>query len=145
MRTLTGSALAVNNWAMWWLRRDKDCIALVVAWAVLLQSAILSFSFGLHASAYAAAPDQTAVLCSVQGAVADGQLPAEHNQQHDLACCTFACRLACGSVAGGMLADDARVPLPGSAILLVEAPRTDAIPPHDADLLSAQPRAPPLA
>ena len=130
---------------MGWLRRDKDCIALVVAWALLLQSAILSFSFGLHASAYAAAPNQTAVLCSVQSAVADGQLPAEHHQQHDLACCTFACRLACGSVAGGMLSDDARVRLPGSAVLLVEAPCTDAIPPHDADLLSAQPRAPPIA
>lgn len=130
---------------MGWLRRDKDCIALVVAWAVLLQSAILSFSFGLHASAYAAAPDQTAVLCSVQGAVANGQLPAEHNRQHDLACCTFACRLACGSVAGGMLADHVRVPLPGSVAILVEAPRTDAILPHGADLLSAQPRAPPLA
>jgi hypothetical protein len=130
---------------MGWLRRDKDCIALVVAWALLLQSAILSFSFGLHASAYAAAPDQAAVFCSVQGAVADGQFPAEHHQQNDLACCTFACRLACGSVAGGMLADDARVPLPGSAVLLVEAPRTDAIPGLGADLLSAQPRAPPPA
>ncbi|MGH6793347.1 MAG: DUF2946 family protein [Methyloceanibacter sp.] len=116
-----------------------------MAWALLLQSAILSFSFGLHASAYAAMPDQTAVLCSVQGAVVDGQLPAEHHQQHDLACCTLACRLACGSVAGGMLADHVRVPLPGSVAILVEAQRIEAIPGHGADLISAQPRAPPLA
>ena len=35
---------------MAWLRRDKDCIALVVAWELLLQAAILSFASGVHAA-----------------------------------------------------------------------------------------------
>jgi hypothetical protein len=130
---------------MGWLRRDRDCIALVAAWALLLQSAILSFSFGLHASAFAASPDQTAVLCSVQGAIADGPLPAEHRHQHDLACCTLSCRSACGGHMGGVLADNVRVPLPGTAVILAAAPEAETILPDSAALSAAQPRAPPLA
>ncbi|MGV1015263.1 MAG: hypothetical protein ACOYB4_09865, partial [Methyloceanibacter sp.] len=122
----------------------KDCIALVLAWALLLQSAILSFSFGLHASAFAAGPGEDIVLCSVRGEAPDGPLPVSHHQP-DMACCILACRMACHAGVGGILAAEARVPLPGSAAILVEAPRHDAAQPHSAGLLTAQPRAPPLA
>jgi hypothetical protein len=128
---------------MGWLRRDKDCIALVAAWALLLQSAILSFGFGLHAAAFS--PGETIVLCSARGAVVDHQRPVERHQAHDWACCATSCRLACSAAAGGVLADAARVPLPGSAAILAEAPLAEAGSSNAADVLSAQPRAPPLA
>jgi hypothetical protein len=130
---------------MGWLRRDRDCIALVAAWALLLQSAILSFGFGLHASAFAASPDQTAILCSVQGTIANGQAPAEHRHEHDLACCTLSCRSACGGHSGGVLADNVRVPLPGSAVILAATPEAETILPAGAEHEAPQPRAPPLA
>jgi hypothetical protein len=39
---------------MGWLRRDKDCIALVVVWALLLQAALLSLASAAHAATLAA-------------------------------------------------------------------------------------------
>ena len=52
---------------MGWLRRDEDCIALVVVWALLLQAAILSFTSGVHAATLASGG--SIVLCTARGAV----------------------------------------------------------------------------
>ncbi len=79
------TALAVNNWTMGWLRRDKDCIALVVAWALLLQSAILSFTLRRCTPRRLppARPDGSSFAPRRAPSPA-GQLPAEPHQQPDL-------------------------------------------------------------
>ena len=59
---------------MAWLRRDKDCIALVVAWALLLQAAILSFTSGVDAATLASGG--SIVLCTAKGAVIGGSFRA---------------------------------------------------------------------
>lgn len=46
---------------------------------------------------------------------------------------------------GGVLADNVRVPLPGTAAILATAPEAETILPDSAALSAAQPRAPPLA
>jgi hypothetical protein len=127
---------------MGWLRKDKDCIALVLAWALLLQSAILSFTFGLHASAVAA---ETSFLCSVSGDSGGEKLPVKSDHHPDMACCTQACRLACHGVAGTLLVDATRIPLPGSASITAEAHYADALLPVAIRAFAARPRAPPLA
>jgi hypothetical protein len=52
---------------MGWLRRDKDCIALVLVWALLVQTVVLSFASGAHAATLAGGQD--IVLCTAKGAV----------------------------------------------------------------------------
>ena len=64
---------------MAWLRRDKDCIALVVAWALLLQAAILSFTSGVHAATLASGG--SIVLCTAKGAVIGRQLPGQRRER----------------------------------------------------------------
>jgi hypothetical protein len=125
---------------MGWLRRDKDCIALVVVWALLLQAAILSFTSGVHAATLASGG--TLILCTAKGAVIGRQFPGQSHQKADCQCCAMSCRSACGSC-GGIVPIAFRVPLPAC----VEAP---ADPPcflgpqrQSAEASSAQPRAPP--
>lgn len=128
---------------MGWLRRDKDCIALVVAWALLLQAAILSFTSGVHAATLASGG--SIILCTAKGAVIGRQLPGQSHQKADCQCCSMSCRAACASSCGGIVPIALRVPLPAS----VEAPanRTHflAPPPKSAEASAAQPRAPPVA
>lgn len=128
---------------MGWLRRDKDCIGLVVAWAILIQAVILSFTSGLHAATLASEPGGSVVLCTSKGAVIGRQLPGQSHQKPDCQCCSIACRLACGGSCGGLLLIAARVPLPPSASVRVKGPGIDAPVLKLAGAFSAQPRAPP--
>lgn len=127
---------------MGWLRRDKDCIALVVVWALLLQAAILSFSFGLHATALASEPN---VLCSVRAEATEGKIPVKSQHGPDMACCTTACTRACSAHPGALLVDAVGLPLPGTAAILAEVRQVSPILPDQAGNFAAQPRAPPLA
>ena len=126
---------------MGWLRRDKDCIALVVVWALLLQTAILSFASGAHAATLASGG--SIVLCTTKGAVIGRQLPGQNHQKADCQCCTMACRSSCGGSCAGIVPLAFRVPLPAS----VEAPAkpTRRLEPlaQSPDTGPAQPRAPP--
>jgi len=127
---------------MGWLRRDKDCIALVVVWALLLQAALLAFTAGAHAASLASG--ENVILCTLKGAVSSDPAPGQRHPQADHPCCTMSCRLACGSAGNaGLLTLDLRVPLPTS----IETP---AVPPRvverlgqSADVSPSQPRAPP--
>jgi hypothetical protein len=128
---------------MAWLRRDKDCIALVVAWALLLQAAILSFASGAHAATLASGG--SIVLCTAKGAVIGRQLPGQGHQKADCQCCSMSCRLACGGACGGILPVALRVPLPASLEAPGKPPRLLGLEPRSAEASAAQPRAPPIA
>ena len=125
---------------MAWLRRDKDCIALVLAWALLLQAAILSFASGAHATLASGGP---IVLCTAKGAVIGRQLPGQGHQKTDCQCCSIACRFTCGASCGGLLPIAMRVPLPPSALRLAMGPIPDVRAAESAEAFSAKPRAPP--
>ena len=126
---------------MGWLRRDKDCIALVVVWALLLQTAILSFAAGAHAATLASG--QSIVLCTARGAVIGRQIPGQSHQKADCQCCTMACRAGCGATPGGVLPTVFRVPLPSSAETPAKPPHVLEFPLQTAEASPAQPRAPP--
>lgn len=127
---------------MGWLRRDKDCIALVVVWALLVQAAILSFASGAHAATLAGGQD--IVLCTAKGAVISRELPGRNHETADCQCCAMSCRQACGTSAG-LVSLDLRVSLPGSAETPVKPPRRLHPRAQAPDASPAQPRAPPLA
>ena len=128
---------------MAWLRRDKDCIALVVASALVLQAIIVSIASGAHAAAFASGGG--IVLCTVKGAVAGRQLPGQDHRKADCGCCALACRLACGGCCGGIVPIAVDVPLPSSALKLASGPRLEEPPTKSAQAFSARPRAPPLS
>jgi hypothetical protein len=128
---------------MAWLRRDKDCIALVVVWALLLQAAILSFTSGAHAAALASGG--SVVLCTAKGAVIGRQLPGQNHQQADCQCCSISCRAACGGACGGFVPVSLRIPLPVLAETSVNPPRFLGLQRQSAEALASQPRAPPIA
>jgi len=128
---------------MGWLRRDKDCIALVVVWALLLQAAILSFTSAVHAATIASGG--SVVLCTARGAVVGGQLPGQSHRKADCQCCTTSCRSACGGSTAGLVPLALRVPLPASVDVPADPPRVLAPQHKSADASPAQPRAPPLA
>jgi hypothetical protein len=129
---------------MGWLRRDKDCIALVVVWALLVQAAILSFTSGAHAASLASG--ESVVLCTLKGAILGKTVPGQSRQKADHPCCTLSCRMACSGIGNaGLIPLALRVPLPTSieppaAPLPRLAPLTQA-----PDTSPAQPRAPPLS
>jgi hypothetical protein len=128
---------------MGWLRRDKDCIALVVVWALLLQAALLSFTSALHAATLASGG--SVVLCTARGAAVGKQLPGQSHRKAECQCCTTSCRSACGGSCAGLVPLGFRVPLPGSIEAPADKPRSLA-PEHKwGELSPAQPRAPPLA
>lgn len=126
---------------MGWLRRDKDCIALVVVWALLLQAAILSFTSGVHAATIASGG--SVVLCTAKGAVIGRQLPGQSHQKADCQCCSMSCRSACGGACGGLVPLAFRVPLPTMAEAPVNPPRFLGPQRISAEASAAQPRAPP--
>jgi hypothetical protein len=128
---------------MAWLRRDKDCIALVVVWAILLQAAILSFTSGVHAATLASGG--SIVLCTAKGAVIGRQLPGQNHQKADCQCCSMSCRIACGGACGGTVPIALRIPLPASLEAPVNPPRVLGLQPKSAEASAAQPRAPPFA
>ena len=131
---------AIGTDTMAWLRRDKDCIALVVVWALLLQAAILSFTSGAHAATLASGG--SVVLCTAKGAVIGRQLPGQSHQKADYQCCAMSCRTSCGSC-GGIVPIALRVPLAASAETPAKPPRFLEPQSKSAEASSAQPRAPP--
>jgi len=126
---------------MAWLRRDKDCIALVVAWGLLLQAAILSFASGVHAATLASGG--SIVLCTAKGAVIGRALPGRSHNSADCQCCSMSCRAACGGGCGGILPLALRAPLPASIEAPARPPREFGLRPAAAQASAAQPRAPP--
>jgi hypothetical protein len=128
---------------MAWLRRDKDCIALVVVWALLLQAAILSFTSGAHAAALASGG--SVVLCTAKGAVIGRQLPGQNHKNADCQCCSMSCRTACGGACGGFVPISLRVPLPTMAEAPANPPRFLGLPRQSPEASAFQPRAPPSA
>jgi hypothetical protein len=128
---------------MAWLRRDKDCIALVIAWALLLQAAVLSFASGVHAATLASGG--SIVLCTAKGAVIGRSLPGQSHNGTDCQCCSMSCRAACGGGCGGLVPIALRVPLPASVEAPAKPPRVLGLRPQSAEASPAQPRAPPLA
>jgi hypothetical protein len=126
-----------------WLRRDKDCIALVIVWGLLLQAAILSFTSGAHAAMLASGG--SVVLCTAKGAVIGRQLPGQNHQKADCQCCTMSCRAACAGSCGGIIPIAFRAPLPASVEAPAKPPRFLGPRLKTAEASAAQPRAPPLA
>jgi hypothetical protein len=121
------------------LRRHQDAVSLVAAWALLLQAFVGPMLPSLHAT-----PGFNAALCSTKaiGATKPAS-PTHHGTTCD--CCTFACRLGCGTTAAGLLPDALWVPLPSSEPSLLNRRPIEAPVLRSAEVLSAQPRAPPLA
>jgi hypothetical protein len=128
---------------MGWLRRDGDCIGLVLAWAILVQAAIVSFTSGLHAAALASAGGEAAVLCTLKGPVKGETPPGQARHGRDSQCCLAACRLAWSGNGEGLLANAAILPIPPSAALLLKGPRFDAPTSKSVGHDAARPRAPP--
>ena len=129
---------------MGWLRNDKDLIGLVLAWAILLQAVIFSFTSGAHAASVASEAASASILCTTNGLHTAGDVPSK-KQQAPHWCCTLACRLACGTThAGGLLPTAERVPLPIFKAIAVPLRLPDAPKANASRSLSAPPRAPPL-
>ncbi|MGD9501198.1 MAG: DUF2946 domain-containing protein [Methyloceanibacter sp.] len=131
---------------MGWLRREKDCIALVVAAALALQAIVVSIASGAHAGALASGG--SIVLCTAKGAVAQQQLPGKDpgkdHRSADCGCCSLACRVACGGSCGGILPVALDVLQPRSALKLATGLRVEGPRAKPAWAFSAQPRAPPF-
>jgi len=125
---------------MGWLRRDQDCIGLVLAWSLLLQAAILSFSSGLQVPS---ASQLGSIICTTRSAAAGTELPAQNRHGTDCQCCVLGCHLTCGGAAAAV------VPVVGfllttfSMVVLKAAPCAAAGSASVTKLVS-QPRAPPL-
>jgi hypothetical protein len=126
------------------LRKNRDCIGLTLAWAILVQAVIVSFTSGVHAATLAAGADGGSVLCTTR-APGGEQIPAETPQRADWQCCATACRLACSAATAGLLPEAKRVPLPASAFAVVNLLRADILALKPTDAFSSRPRAPPLA
>ncbi len=130
---------------MGWLRRQGDCIALVLAWALLLQSALLGFASAAHAASLASGTGEAVVMCTSKG-IAAKEAPAQKRHGSHGQCCTLACRLSCAGTASiGVLPNLASIPAPATVLILRKMPRLEALPRISADGLSARPRAPPAA
>jgi hypothetical protein len=129
---------------MKWLRRDQDCIGLVLAWALLVQSLLLAVSSGAYAATLATGG--STVLCTQRGAVTDRTVPGQRHKSTDCQCCSVSCRTACGGGGGsGLLPIALRVPLPAAVEVPAEPPRAPELTLRSAETSLAQPRAPPLA
>jgi hypothetical protein len=128
---------------MGWLRRDKDCISLVLAWAILIQAIILSFTSGLHAATLASGSSGAVILCTTKGAVIGQQLPGQGHNKADCQCCLIGCRLSCGGVCGGVFPVAFGATLLHSVSRLATRPRLDSPSIKASEAFSAKPRAPP--
>jgi hypothetical protein len=126
------------------LRKNRDCIGLTLAWAILVQAVILSFTSGVHAATLAAGADGGSVLCTTR-APGGEQIPAETPQRADWQCCVTACRLACSTTTAGLLPEAERIPLRAFSVAAADLPRLYAALPQSTVVFSARPRAPPLA
>jgi hypothetical protein len=126
------------------LRNNRDCIGLTLAWAILVQAVILSFTSGVHAATLAAGADGGSILCTTR-ALGGEQIPAETQHRADWQCCATACRLACSATTAGLLPEAERIPLPAFAFAAAALPRLDAPLPQSTDLYTARPRGPPRA
>lgn len=85
---------------MGWLRRDQDCIGLVLAWSLLLQAAILSFSSGLQVPS---ASQLGSIICTTRSAAAGTELPAQNRHGTDCQCCVLGCHLTCGGAVAAIV------------------------------------------
>ena len=123
------------------LRRHRDVVSLVAAWGLLLQVLIGPLLPSLHAMS-----GDGAVMCTAKGLVAAKPAtpaPARHGAACD--CCSFACRVSCGSTSAGLLPQDFRVPLPPSTLILINGPPRNEAAPKSAEIFSAQARGPPIS
>jgi hypothetical protein len=124
------------------LRRDQDCIGLVLAFALLFQALVLSVSSGAYAATLAA--DGNSVMCTARGAVTDRTVPGPRHKSAD--CCSTSCRTACGVGGGaGIIPIALRVKLPAAVEVPAEPPRAPGFTLRSAEASTAQPRAPPRA
>ena len=121
---------------MEWLRRDQDCIGLVLAWSLLLQAAILSFSSGLQIPT---ASQLSSLMCSTRSAATTDDPPPR--SRHDPSCqaCMLGCHAGCVGVGVGIVPSAGFLMAGFSAVVLKSA--QCATPATSADL--SQPRAPP--
>ena len=127
------------------LRKNRDCIGLTLAWAILVQAVILSFTSGVHAATLAAGAGGGSVLCTTR-APGGEQIRAEPPHQSDWQCCATACRLACSATTAGLLPEAERVLLPAFAFAAACIAAADAPRPAVADAFyTARPRGPPRA
>lgn len=96
---------------MGWLRTQRDIIALIAVWGLLLQGLAIPFASSLHAAALTL-DDDFALVCAKPGAP---QAPAQDRNRNGPDCqCSMACHAGCGATCGGgLLPAFARVVLPG--------------------------------
>jgi hypothetical protein len=128
---------------MGWLRKNRDVTALVVAWAILVQSALVAFASA--AAAAAAISGDPAVICTAEGPVTAKTLPQPKRHGSHLNCCSLACRTACNSgIAAGVLPEIASLQLP-SALDAARLSLAGTTRLHAADISAARPRGPPAA
>ncbi len=126
---------------MGWLRKQLDATALVLAWALLLQAAIVSFASGVEAAALASG--DTSIVCTAKGIVPAKSEEKQKRTAHKADCCKAACRTACAGAAG-VEPRLASLPLPARDESAVALPTRT---PHfqSADHFAARPRGPPTA
>jgi hypothetical protein len=126
---------------MGWLRRDQDCIGLVVAWALLFQAIILSVSSGAYAAKLASG--ESIVMCTARGAVTGRSVPGPRHKSTDCQCCSMSCRAACSGGGAGIIPIALRVPLPTSVEVPAKPSRVLGLRLRSAEASAAQPRGPP--
>ena len=121
---------------MGWLRRDQDCIGLVLAFSLLLQAAILSFSSGMQIPT---SSQLSGLMCSTRTAATTDDPPPQ--SRHDPSCqtCMLGCHAGCAGVAAAIVPAARFLMTAFSAAILEAAPC--ATPATSAGL--SQPRAPP--
>ena len=85
---------------MGWLRRDQDCIGLLLVWSLLLQAAILSFSSGMQLPT---ASQLSGLMCSTRTAATTDDAPAQ--SRHDPSCqaCMLGCHAGCAGVGAAIV------------------------------------------
>ena len=121
---------------MGWLRRDQDCIGLVLVGSLLLQAAILSFSSGMQIPA---ATQLSSLMCSTRTGTTTGEAPAQ--SRHDPSCqaCMLGCHAGCAGIAAAIV-PAVRLLLTAFTAAVLKSAQC-ATPAISADL--SQPRAPP--
>ena len=123
---------------MGWLRTDQDCIGLLLAWSLLLQAAVLSFSSGMQIPA----ASQLALMCSTRTATTNTEIPVQTRHGADCACCVLGCHLSCAGAGAAIVPSLAFLLTTFAAVIHKVAPCPTAATAVDAGLLP-QSRAPP--
>ncbi len=135
---------AAYEFAMGWLRKERDLIGLVVVWTILLQSIVLPFTTGLHAATLISGSAEAGIICASRGTAVTPESPAQKNQGSDCQCCHMSCRQGCSGMGSGILPTFVRVRLPSSPVIAATVPSSDTLAPQLAKHATIQPRAPPL-